>query len=85
MNEKRMILQIINKGDMVMVEKIDIGDIFIAIILCLLKKTFLLLKCCICLKNRTLYKVGEKNCVPMLCVHLQIFAFAHIMRNWLWK
>ncbi len=67
MNEKIMILQIFNKWDMMM-EKIDIGDNFIAIILCLLKKTFLLLKCCICLKNRTLYKVGEKKlCFNALC------------------
>ncbi len=40
MNEKRMILQIINKRDMMM-EEIDIGYIFIAIILCLLKKKHL--------------------------------------------
>ncbi len=81
------------KGDMVM-EKIDIGwKNYIAIFLFAQKKIvkklkticIILQKFCICLKNRKLYKVEEKKCVSMLCVHLQKFAFAHMMRNWLWK
>lgn len=82
------------KGDMVM-EKIDIGWKIILQFFCVCskqncektQKPFALF----CKNFAFVWKTGnyirwkKKKCVSMLCVHLQKFAFVHMMRNWLWK
>lgn len=87
------------KGDMVM-EKIDIEGKIILQLFCVCSKKLwknsksiciILQKFCICLKNRKLYKVGEKkNCFNALCSLAKVCICSHnakqvMERIWGWR